>query len=253
MPKIGNYLNYSTIYKAKINGAIFKETRQRDVCFGSSLSRCIRQQNQAEYTIVLVTSPSYIETNNYNNYCWMSKHQVENYLRRIKSIKPFTYNVKEARWNGYNCYDIHLKMTGTKKEITFVLQSIKRTYEFPFNYLLFEAYQMQRLPAFKFDSVLNLFDVAWVSHYGQAYNSGHSYSGNSYFVKYKDLRERLPHVNYATELFISNRGKATKMIPYDNKSMVNSYSIPKDTVNWTEENFRKFLPTYIENYKVLKQ
>lgn len=252
MPKIGNYLNYSTIYKTKINGKDFIKNRQRDVCFGRSLSHCIRQQNQVEYTIVLITSPSYIENTNYNNYCWMNKHQVENYLRRIKSIKQFTYDVKEARWNGFNCYDIHLKMTGTKKEITFVLQSIKRTYEFPFSYLLFEAYQMQRLPAFKFDSILNLFNVAWVSHYGSSYNSGHSYSGNSYFVKYKDLTERLPHVNYVTDLFTHNAEKDIKMIPHD-KSMVSGYRIPADIANWTEKNFRKFLPTYIENYKILKQ
>ena len=248
------YTSLASIYSATINGKVHRKNCGVDVCFGSSLSKCTRQQNTVQYTIVLITNPDYIGNVHNNNYCWMSKHQVENYLRRIKSIKPFKFSVRESTWNRWPCYKINLEMTGTKKEITFVLQSIKRTYEFPMNFYLHEAYEMQRLPAFKFDSVLNLFDVAWTTFYGTTSNSGHSYSGCSKFKKYKELREILPNINYTTDLFekayITPKKATYGMIKVPQYS---SYNVPACTEDWTEENFRKFLPLYIENYNLLKQ
>lgn len=245
-------MNLCTIYSAQINGQVYLKRCIRDVCFGSSLGRCTRQQNTVEYTIVLIKDPNYIDTG-HNNYCWMSKHQVENYLRRIKSIRSFKSSVRESTWNSHKCYKINLKMTGTKKEITFVLQSIKRMYEFPYNFFLHEAYEMQRLPAFKFDSVLNLFDVAWTTFYGKSANSGHSYSGCSAFKKYQEISEALPHVENVVDLFMHKA-----ISPFIAKrDMIqggqNNYGIPYQLHDWTEESFRKFLPLYIKNYNLLKQ
>lgn len=251
MPVFSQYMNLSTIYSAKINGKLYRKTRTKDVCFGSSLTKCIRQRNNAEYNIVLITDPRFVNSGN-NNYCWMTKHQIENYLRRIKSIKSFAYKVKEDRWNSLTCYNITLNIEGTKKEITFVLQSIKRMYEYPMNYFLFEAYKMQELPAFKFDSILNLFNVVWSSHYGNISNSGHSYSGYSMFKKYKDIAEQLPHVSFVNDIFIKPQGKTPEIIQ-EIKTKTNSYyRALKDTNDWNDFYFRKFLPTYIKNYNILK-
>lgn len=249
MPKY-KYPNLCTIYNCCINGEQYNTRFSRSACYGTSLSLMhSRGSNTASYTIMLITDSKYVD-NGYNNYCWMTKHQVECYLRRIASIKPFSYKVFDANLNGSTCYKIELNISGTKKEITFVLQSIKRLYECPYNFYLQQAYMLQELPAFKFDSILNLFDVIF-STYDSSKNHDHCFSGNTKFEKYSTLRERLPHVIYASDLFptyVSSTKRTTKISGMDYYG-----NCPANTEDWTEDYFRSKLPEYVENYNRLKR
>ena len=242
------YTNLCSIYSYKCNGYTYRAERQQDVCFGKSLTNCIRIHNEVFYKIALIKNTNFIDVHD-NNYCWMNKHQIENYLRRIASIKPFKYRVYEGSFRKTSCYNIDLSMNGTKKEITFVLQSIKRMYEFPYNFFLLQAYKMQALPEFKFDSILNLFNVIYGSFYPGAANSGHSYSGASKFEKYRDIKAKLPSVAYTTQIYPKHipcvAAERLKGIYYYN-------NCPADTDQWNEDLFRRLLPTYITNYKRLK-
>jgi len=256
MSVIIQYPNYCSIYSYTANGVELRKNCARDVCFGTSLRSLNRGLNTANYTIVLIKNTSYLERN-YNNYCWMTKHQVENYLRRISTIKAFKYKVKDSTFADRPCYKIYLSISGTNKEITFVLQCIKRTYEWPFNFYLMHAYKMQKLPAFKFDSILNLYNVVW-SAYSRAEYNGHSFSGNSYFVKYKTLREKLPNIKACTELFNDseweiNRPKTVQFSKQETPYNTGIENRPCDVSEWNNDDyFRIVLPRYIDNYNILK-
>jgi hypothetical protein len=222
----------------------------RNACYGSSLNMMQQNQNTAKYSIILVTSDRFYSATSYNNYCWMSKHQLENYLRRISTIKHFTYKVSESEYEGYPCHKIDLTIVGTRKEITFVLQCIKRTYEWPYNLYLNQAYELQKLPAFRFDSILNLFNVAF-SAYSSSINTDHCFSGNTKFEKYATLKEKLPNITSAVQLFpdavrVTKRAPKVEGVQYQG-------DIPCNTEQWGEELCRRVLPTYIENYHELKR
>lgn len=240
---------FCTIYDGSLNGEPFNIGYTREACFGRSLSKFKRIQNTIKYSIILIRNYSYVEKD-YKNYCWMTKHQLENYLRRISSIKPFKYRVYEDGFKGTPCFKIDLKMVGTKKEVTFVLQCIKRTYEWPYSFFLQQAYEMQKLPAFKFDSILNLYNVAF-STYRNSKNTDHSFSGNTKFEKYSTLREKMPHIQYASDLFPKFCNTTRRAPKLDEISYCDT--VPNVTEQWDETFFRKMLPYYIENYKVLKQ
>ena len=242
------YPNLCTIYDGRCNGRSFHRDFMQNMCYGISLDFFTRKQNDAYYTIILIKDTKYVE-NGRNNYCWMSKHQLENYLRRIASIKPFKYNVYEDVFNNSLCYKINLHIIGTKKEVTFVLQCIKRTYEWPYNFYLLQAYEMQKLPAFKFDSILNLFNVAF-SAFSDAQNTDHCFSGCAKFEKYEDLRKKLPNITRATQLY-PDYVRVKQAVKLDKVSY--SGRIPNAIDQWDNKLFNKLLPTYIENYNALKR
>ena len=238
--------NLATIYKAVINGQPQFHNPTRDVCFGSSLSKMnIVGNNTCSYEIVLITTDDYAARQNGRNECFMSKHELENYLRRIASIKQFKYVVRTTTWCNYPCYKINLNITGTKKEITFVLQCIKRTYEYPYNFYLLEAYRMQACPAFKFDSILNLYNCT-ASLFMRNRYTDHSFSINAKFEKYKTLRERLPEIRMVSDLY-----PVAGSTNYTTIDLYNAHLCESN--NWTQASFESRLPKYIERYHELKR
>jgi hypothetical protein len=242
MAKIPFYASLASIYSYTIDDITYRKRCAVDVCFGSSLTKCNDLKNTAEYTIVVGIDTSFIEHDYLNNYCWLNKHQLENYLRRISSLKPFKYKVRKSTYHKHPCFKIDLKIIGTRKEITFVLQCIKRTYEYPYNYFLYDAYEMQKLNAFRFDSILNLFNVVYSTFYDNG-NTGHSFSGSSKFETYKTIKEKLPKVKFVTDLYPIYVQTPKKI----NLKETNC------TDNWTTEHFRTLLPEYIRNYNCLKK
>lgn len=243
------FTNLCTMYEASLNGSLFGNDFRERMCYGTSLQLLNARTNYVTYTIILITDESYVNRGKLN-YCSMEKHQLENYLRRITSVKPFKYKVETSTFNEAPCFRVTIAMSGTKKEITFVLQCIKRTYEWPYNFFLQQAYEMQKLPAFKFDSILNLYNVAF-SAYWEYQNTDHSFSGNTAFEKYVTLRHKLPTVNltaniYPREVYTTRRAPRIEGISYSNR-------VPNDTKQWNDDFFKQVLPTYIANYHEMKK
>ena len=243
------YPNLCTIYAGSVNGREFDAPFREHVCYGSSLEHFTRLQNDAEYNIILITDYSYVNRSK-KNYCWMTKHQLENYLRRISTIKPFKYHVEASEFNGSPCFKVNIKIHGTKKETTFVLQCIKRVYEWPYNFFLQQAYELQGVPEYKFESILNLYNVV-ASTYWSTKNCDHSFSINAKFEKYKTLREKLPHVKYVVDLY-PDWGNETKRAPkLDGICYYDVY--PSKIEEWDDVFFAKMLPFYERNYNALKR
>lgn len=251
---IYRYPSYCTIYDANIDGRKVwhtpVKTYIRAACYGSSLVMIGKGRNHiVHYDIILITDESKIKQQFKNN-CRMSKHQLENYLRRITSIKPFKYHISQSEYKGSPCFELSLDIRGGKKEITFVLQCIKRTYEFPYNFYLEQAYKMQEIPKYKHDSILNLFNVVF-STFSSHKNKDHCFSGNTYFEKYTNLRNKMPLITYACDLY-PDYCRTTKRAPrLDGVDYCDD--IPGNTDQWTDALFERLLPYYIINYNELKR
>lgn len=248
MPKY-EYPSYATIYCAELNGSRVYDTPTRSACFGESLGYFTdKPNNKAHYHIILVRDESWM-LRQYKNHCRMTKHQLENYLRRIATIKPFKYSVKEGDYDGSSCFHLYVDMVATRKEATFILQCIKRTYEWPYSFLLEQAYHLQEIPEFKHDSILNLFNVAF-SAFSAIKNSDHCFSGNTKFEKYATIRDRLPHVIYTSDVYPNYCNKTTRAPRVRGINYCGTW--PSNPAQWTNELFQELLPTYVKNYKILK-
>lgn len=240
------YSNLRTIYSCKVGN--YKRALSWDACYRCALSEMRSKMNEAEFTIVLANTEN-LARQHYRNYCMMTGHQINNYLRRIASIKPFKYKVYESNYYGAPCYKINLRINGTKKEITFVLQCIKRLYEWPYNYFLLHAYKLQSMPEYRFDSILNLFNVVFSTYYFNK-NTDHSFSGNTKFEKYKTIREKLPYVNFVSEIYPDVGETVRGVIPKE----ISVYDrVPCWTEQWDDNLFEAMLPAYVYNYSKLKK
>lgn len=244
--------SYCTIYNGIINGLVVWNTNkpQRSACYANSWYYYKpSDKNKAHYDIILITDDSKLRQN-YKNQCRMSKHQLENYLRRISTIYPFKYSVKEGEYYGSTCFVLSIDLIGTRKAVTFILQCIKRTYEWPFSFFLEQAYKLQELPQFKYDSILNLFNVT-LSCFYSGKNFDHSFSGNTYFEKYSTIRQKLPHVKLTSDVYPHYCGTTKRAPKIDGISYYDG--CPNAPSQWTDELFQELLPFYIENYNVLKR
>ena len=212
-------------------------------CYGESLARMgndPKKEFEAEYHIMLMTDPKYMERSGGNNYCCFDSHFVYCYLRRVARVKAFKFNLEESEFAGYKGLKINLSMKGTRPEFTFVLQSIKRLYEYPYCFYLAEAKKMQEIPEFRFISIFNLFNAVASYYQGYCGETGHSYSISCRSVPVRVLKERLPKCNYAHEV-------------YHNKILGFEHSTDPDSSKWTNENFNLHLPSYIKNLKELSK
>lgn len=220
-----------------------REKIESAACYGNSLAAMgsnYTNKFEAEYHIMLMKDPSYMDINHANNYCPFDKHFVYCYLRRISRVKAFKFHVEESNFRGCQSYRIDLVMTGTRPEFTFVLQSIKRLYEYPYCIYLLEAKRMQEIPEFKFDSIFNLFNAVASYYNGEVPNTGHSYSCSSIAVPVRVLKERLSKAKFATDVY-----KYRELSCY--------HKCPTDTDSFSEETFGTRLPGYIKNLKALSK
>ena len=207
-------------------------------------------QGLCTFEIYLIRDPMYIVQKNRNNYCRFTRDQIHNYLRRIQTICPFEYKIELAKYEEWPCYKITMFIKGRSVEIMFVLQCIRRLYEYPYSFYLYHAYKLQEQPKFKFTSILNLYNAVWSAHNERDYD-GHSFSGKSYFVTYKELCAKLRVVTFASELYqtCNITAYAYDILREYDKDCVN-YGIG-DLDKW-DSCFEKFLPYYIKNYEILK-
>lgn len=212
-------------------------------CYGTSLSQMGSDSTiefEAEYHIMLMKDPRYMEQIHGNNYCPFDKHFIYCYLRRISRVKAFKFHIEEDEFKGFSSYRIDLSMKGTRPEFTFVLQSIKRLYEHPYCMYLLEAKRMQEFPEFKFNSIFNLFNAVASYYHGDYGNTGHSYSYSSAAVPVRILKERLSKAKYASDV-------------YKYRPLKTYHACPTDSDKFNEENFKALLPDYVKNLKALAE
>ena len=232
-----------TIYSTNNRTIHYRKDMSSAACYGTSLQNMGNDPTKvfdASYDIMLMTDPNYMEWTGGNNCCLFDPHFIYCYLRRINRVKAFKFNLEESEYKGYKSLKIHLSMKGTRPEFTFVLQSIKRLYEYPYCFYLAEAKRMQEIPEFRFVSIFNLFNAVASYYEGDCGETGHSYSMSCKSVPVRVLKERLPHCKYAHEV-------------YQNKYLYTRHSTNPDSSKWTNENFQSFLPSYIKNLKELSK
>lgn len=244
MAEFHRWLNYYTIFGGTVDDAnVWGGGRiGKDACYRGALNRMSNRARQYHSILkIKLFNTTNDVVNGNNNCCFLTQHQVVNYLRQLASIYPFKYKVTTGTYGRQSTYVIDLDLTATRAVSTFILQSIKKLYEFPQNFYIQEAYKMQHMPKFRFTNIQNLF-MAVASSYERDPHRDHCFAISCKFRTKKQISEKLKSIQYVDDLFDACTDNATVSTPTYSTELMTS-----------DTNFNKQLALYEFNYHKLKQ
>lgn len=238
------FLNYCTTYKVAgtINGSY-----KFAACFSqvfSFLEDTELDYNDISitYTITLYKGLDYLTKHNANNACFLSKYELRNHLRILRSIYPINYKVLD---HDDNTYKVILKIEGCPKIFhKYALTWVRYAYEFPYNVLLQDVHKLKLLPIFRFESIFNLLHIT-ISCYAIDRSIHQIPSNNTCgILTTKEIKDRLPYLGCLNDIFSIKNSK--KYIPNN----IDGFCL-KDMPYW-EFGFEERKPIYLEKYKKVK-
>lgn len=241
------WLNYCTIFGGTIDERPVWSGNKilRDACYRGVLTKMVARDRKynLSLTIKVCNNSKLCKEDNLNNYCFLSKPEIFNYLRQLTKLYKFQYSICNGTFRNVKCYVIKINITATRAIATVVLQSIKKLYEFPQNFYLSQAFKMQHLPAFRFDNIQNLF-MAVASCYEYEGARDHVFGICRKFMTISQMKARLPRIAYACELYKDYRSN------YNLKTL----DLPLYSTDLILDNtyFNTHLENYVQNYHQLK-
>lgn len=152
MDKKFRLLNFYTEYSSKGSTEV---KMQVTYCFSDvfySERNGIVQNNK--YTIKLYKTEARLNEKN-NNFCLTDRRGIINHLRILKRLFKFGYCLKEL--DDY--FELTVLIKGDIIYHKYFLCWVRYLYEYPFNVFLADANKLKKLPEFKFESIINLFNL----------------------------------------------------------------------------------------------
>jgi len=196
------YLNYTTIYSAKSDTINIK--RGVYSCF-ADLRRKVDHVENLKVEIIVLKSEELVNKQ-YDNYCFLDKKDINNFINSVKFINPFTFKVVSGTYkiqnNDHPCYKITLFFKEIDKlPLLFILTWVRYLYEFPFNVEMLDLIRLRKEGLFRGFSNVNLMGI--IQSYMSPYYGLHSIY-NGMIVPFKNVRElknRFSEVNSLNGIF----------------------------------------------------
>ena len=251
-------LNFCTEYGSEGNT---KKALRKSACFGTvfhSEDNGIVQKNK--YTIKLYKIGDLLNKMRQNNACLTDRTGIVHHLKILQSVFKFSYHLKENK----DHFVLTVTLKGDLIYHKYMLSWVRYLYEYPFNVFLADAYKLRAIPGFKFESIINLFNlVGATSGICQAGTGIHAIGETSWFkalmttkeiqARLKELKGGRTNINnifpvlYAKRNYIApnNKIKGVQTIKEEDNNIYSSEY-------WdSEEEFNKRLELYKINYKIL--
>lgn len=232
------FLNYHTEYSAE--GPCAVEMNRR-ACYGAISGSLVRSDKITQtYHIRLYTSKDSPKRSQ-NNYLFVD---INKYLNLLKEIVPFEYTITDEPDNGRVV--LNLNVTNTYGVLHFFLLTwIRPLYEWPYNFMLYDAlhlYESGECPGL---NILDCFNLCYAVS-NLPCGGGHSCLTGHYLTKPmspKEIYNQLKHNNRLNYVY-KDIGRPAPIVDLSGSSFV-------------IENFMNFYhkrhPKYVENYqKILK-
>lgn len=151
------YLDYHTKYECR--GDVY-HGMSADACF-STIFKTARSVLSEHYWIVMYMGYEFCAKNHSSNACLVDKATIWRHLRIVQRMFPLTFKV--STYKKYRQYDrllVELELNNQPLTVhKFVLTWVRYLYEFPYNVHLRDAYWLRQDPKFRFESVMNLFNL----------------------------------------------------------------------------------------------
>ena len=251
-------LNFCTEYSSE--GDTKKALRQ-DACFSTifySEGNGIVQKNK--YNIKLYKMGDWLNKKRQNNACLTDRSGIVHHLKILKSVFKFSYHLKEKE----DHFILTITLEGDLIYHKYMLSWVRYLYEYPFNVFLTDACKLKEVPGFKFESIINLFNLVGATSGIYQHGTGiHAIGETSWFkalmttkeiqAKLKELEGGYTKVNDIFPVVFANydyenlpnKVKGIKTLKEDGDNLYSS-----DYWN-SEEEFNKRIELYKENYKIL--
>jgi hypothetical protein len=252
MEKNFAFTNFCTIYSSKGNTP--NNLRER-ACFSDifySEYNGVVQKNTYEVTLYKLGDT--LNKERKNNACLLDKRGIIRHLKILQSVFKFSWHLKE---DGDDKYILTLTLDGDLIYHKYLLTWVRYLYEFPFNVFLLDAINLKKLPEFKFESIINLFNVAGATsginrHGCDIHAIGATYTFKQLYT-IKETKSSLKSLEGG-----HTRLNNTFLYVEDEDNLKQFNKTLKDNVDslefWSsDEWFTKRLPLYKENYKILKK
>lgn len=241
-------LNFCTIYESK--GNTTKEMCE-EACFGTvfhSERNGIEQNNT--YTIKIHKFGDFVREKRQNNGCLINRADIVRHLRVLKSIVRFKYSLKEHK----DLFVLTVNINGDLMYHKYALTWIRYIYEYPFNVFLLDAHRLKKLPEFRFDSIINLFNLVGATSSIQDWGTAIHAIGRTYnfklFMTTKGIKEQL--------IILSKGNNQVNNIFKELDKDCKAYTLKATSGDlhsldyWdSEDKFKQRYKIYIKNYKIL--
>lgn len=253
-------LNFCTEYSSEGNT---QKDLCRDYCFGTifySEENGIIQRNK--YTIKLYKIGDWLNKKRQNNACLTDRAGIVHHLKTLQSVFKFNYRLKENQDHFILTTTLYSDLIYHK----YMLSWIRYLYEYPFNVFLADACKLKGIEGFKFESIINLFNIVGAtSGIYQHGTSIHAIGETAWFkalMTTKEIQARLKEleggnkkINDIFPVIFADKGWNAP----DEKLIEGVETLEEEDNNlhsldyWSsEEEFNKRLELYKNNYKILK-
>lgn len=257
-----SFINYCTIYSSKGSTNLELESR---ACFANVFESRNNGILTNTYTIKIYTENALENANEWHrgNICLTDRGGIVNHLRTLKSLFNFKYRVK----NCETYFLVTIRLRGRLIYHKFLLSWVRYLYEFPFNIFLNEAKKLRELPDFKFESIINLFNLVGMTSRMSCYGTDIHAIGKTYCMKAlitnKQLKKRLTDTKNNRDTLDNLFSTIYDPIGFHTEEDTKKFGEIKVLRNarkllytleyWdSDEEFENRLKLYKENYKVLK-
>ena len=227
-------------YHVRFGHSVKKQDDYRiteEVCFGTLFS----SNCKSKYYRIFILKDDADLKKYHSNYCFFDKKQIKNHLKQIPKFCFMKFDVKDAEYKGDPAYQIDFYIDSDKRIIhKYVLTWIRSLFEWPFYLYLTHAKELHKLPEFKFESVVNLFNVIATTHKNDFSSNIHTFGVNLLPYTKKQVKEEIDHVDRVNYIFKS----ATLDIP--------QCKLPSTFEEITPELFEANKAKYVEAYHIVK-
>lgn len=251
-------LNFCTEYGSEGNT---QKNLCKDACFSTifySEGNGIVQKNT--YTIKLYKIGDWLNKKRQNNACLTDRAGIVHHLKILQSVFKFSYHLKENE----DHFVLTMTLEGDLIYHKYMLSWVRYLYEYPFNVFLADACKLKGIPGFKFESIINLFNLVGATSGIRQHGTGIHAIGEAGWFKAlmttKEIQTRLKElegghkqINDIFPVLYANGGWGA---PDDVIEGVETLEEKDNNLHssdyWdSEEEFNKRLELYKKNYKIL--
>lgn len=251
-------LNFCTEYSSE--GNTHKALR-KDACFSTifySEEHGIVQKNK--YTIKLYKIGDWLNKKRQNNACLTDRAGIVHHLKILQSVFKFSYHLKENE----DHFVLTMTLEGDLIYHKYMLSWVRYLYEYPFNVFLADACKLKEIPGFKFESIINLFNLVGATSGIRQHGTGiHAIGETGWFkalMTTKEIQERLKELcgghKQINDIFPVLFAQGGYGAPENKIEGVETLEEEDNNLHgseyWdSEEEFNKRLELYKKNYKIL--
>lgn len=251
-------LNFCTEYGSEGN-------TQKNLCKGACFSTIFYSEGNGivqknTYTIKLYKIGDWLNKKRQNNACLTDRAGIVHHLKILQSVFKFSYHLKENE----DHFVLTMTLEGDLIYHKYMLSWVRYLYEYPFNVFLADACKLRGIPGFKFESIINLFNLVGATSGICQHGTGiHAIGKTGRFkalMTTKEIQARLKElegghkqINDIFPVLYANGGWGA---PDDVIEGVETLEEEDNNLHssdcWdSEEEFNKRLELYKKNYKIL--